>query len=53
MSVMSMDEEATSIAVYLAVMRSLERLILSDSISEKPQFDSRTIDTVVKLSIDR
>ena len=50
---MSANEESTSIAVYLAVMHSLERLVLSDTSSDKPQLETRMIDAIVKLSIDR
>lgn len=53
MSVVSMDEEATSISVYVGVMKSLERFVLSDLLSQTPQLDSRMIDAIVKLSIDR
>jgi hypothetical protein len=53
MSVVSADEEATSIAVYRAVMASLERLVINDCLLEKPLLERRTIDAIVKLSIDR
>ena len=53
MTVVSMDEEATSIGVYLAILHGLERLIIADCGLGRPFSDVAIIDAIVKLSIDR
>jgi len=52
-TVVSMDEEATSIGVYLAILHGLERLIIADCGLGRPFSDVAIIDAIVKLSIDR
>ena len=46
-STASGPEEMTPLAIYLAILRGLERLLLADVL---PQQDSETL---VKLSVDR
>jgi len=48
-----MDEEATSIGVYLAILHGLERLIIADCGLGQPFGDPVLVDAVIKLSIDR
>jgi len=48
-----MDEEATSIGVYLAILHGLERLIIADCGLGRPFSDPALVDAIIKLSIDR
>ena len=48
-----MDEEATSIGVYLAVLHGLERLIIADCGLGRPFSEPTLVDAIIKLSIDR
>jgi len=48
-----MDEEATSIGVYLAILRGLERLIIADCGFGRPFSDPTLVDAIIKLSVDR
>jgi len=48
-----MDEEATSIGVYLAILHGLERLIIADCGLGRPFSDPVLVDAIIKLSIDR
>jgi len=48
-----MDEEATSIGVYLAILHGLERLIIADCGLSRPFSDATLVDAIIKLSIDR
>jgi len=52
-TVVSMDEEATSIGVYLAILHGLERLIIADCGLGRTFSDPILVDTIIKLSIDR
>jgi len=48
-----MDEEATSIGVYLAILHGLERLIIADCGLGRPFSDPTLVEAIIKLSIDR
>jgi len=48
-----MDEEATSIGVYLAILHGLERLTIADCGLGRPFSDPALVDAIIKLSIDR
>jgi len=52
-TIVSMDEEATSIGVYLAILHGLERLIIADCGLGRPFSDPILVDAIIKLSIDR
>jgi len=52
-SIVSMDEEATSIGIYLAILHGLQRLIIADCGLGRPFSDPILVDAIVKLSIDR
>ena len=52
-TIVSMDEEATSVGVYLAILHGLERLIIADCGLGRPFSDPTLVDAIIKLSIDR